>query len=146
MQRTHLFARIVSVLSASVGIAALGGACSSSVLPVGLIGGCQSNTDCVKSNPDECNICAGALDALVCAPSGTCQCACQLLDGGATNGSNDAAVDAPKNDAASRDAASNDAAKTDASATCQSNADCVKATCANSACAKATTAKCGRLV
>ncbi len=122
MQRSHVFARIVTVLSASACIAALGGACSSAVLPVGVTGGCQSNADCVKSNPDECNICVGALDALVCAPSGTCECACQVLDGGTTNGSSDAAVDAARSDAASNDAARSDGE----SATCQSNADCVK--------------------
>jgi hypothetical protein len=38
---------------------------------------CTTDADCHKANPDECNICTGALDVLVCA-SNTCQCACSV--------------------------------------------------------------------
>ena len=39
--------------------------------------GCQINSDCHKSSPDECNICSNS--SLVC-HAGACVCACQVGD------------------------------------------------------------------
>ncbi len=57
-----------------------GGACSLGACPSDAgpdAPGCVVNSDCHKSNPDECNICMDM--SLVC-HEGACMCACQVGD------------------------------------------------------------------
>lgn len=66
---------VLVTLSLSLGCGPVEG----TLLPDGglVTAACVLDTDCHKSNPDECNICPAASSNLVCS-AGHCTCACSV--------------------------------------------------------------------